>query len=162
MNKKFNTTGVCVPDLHYMVDIKNKLNIIETMVHRGGYFVINRPRQYGKTTTMYMLEQTLKNEYLIISISFEGIGDSIFSTEAEFSTRFLKILARSVKLQDKEISDFIMELSKTADNFEALSYDITDIVDESDRPVILLIDEVDKNSNNQLFLGFLGLLRNKI
>lgn len=90
MERRFNTTGVCVPHLHYMVDISNKLELIEKMVHRGDYFVINRPRQYGKTTTIYMLEQELKDEYLVLSISFEGIGDKIFENESEFSKSFFK------------------------------------------------------------------------
>jgi len=29
------------------------------------------------------------------------------------------------------------------------------------KPVILMIDEVDKSTDNQLFLSFLGMLRNK-
>ncbi|AGK98522.1 AAA family ATPase [Clostridium pasteurianum] len=161
MSRKFNTTGVCIPHLHYMVDISNKLDKIEGMVRSGEYFVINRPRQYGKTTTMYMLEQDLKEEYLILSISFEGIGDKVFESESEFSVSFLKILAKAAKYQDKEISKFILELVNGVNNFELLSESITDLVEESKKEVVLLVDEVDKSSNNQLFLSFLGMLRNK-
>ncbi|MFT8316162.1 MAG: AAA family ATPase [Clostridium sp.] len=161
MGRKFNTTGVCIPHLHYMVDISNKLDKIEGMVRSGEYFVINRPRQYGKTTTMYMLEQDLKEEYLILSISFEGIGDKVFESESEFSVSFLKILAKAAKYQDKEISKFILELVNGVNNFELLSESITDLVEESKKEVVLLVDEVDKSSNNQLFLSFLGMLRNK-
>lgn len=161
MDKRFNSTGVCISSMHYMVDIKNKINKIKTMVYRGDYFVINRPRQYGKTTTMFMLEQALKEEYLTISISFEGIGDEFFNNELNFSLGFLRILSRALKFEDKEMSNFIMKLTEKVNNFETLSYAITDIVEESSKPVILLIDEVDKNSNNQLFLSFLGILRSK-
>lgn len=161
MGRKFNTTGVCIPHLHYMVDISNKLDKIEGMVRSGEYFVINRPRQYGKTTTMYMLEQDLKEEYLILSISFEGIGDKVFESESKFSVSFLKILAKAAKYQDKEISKFILELVNGVNNFELLSESITDLVEESKKEVVLLVDEVDKSSNNQLFLSFLGMLRNK-
>ena len=85
MNKRFNSTGVCIPAMHYMVDINNKLDKIITLIKRRDYFVINRPRQYGKTTTMFMLEQRLKDDYLVISISFEGIGDEVFLKEESFS-----------------------------------------------------------------------------
>lgn len=161
MDKRFNSTGVCIPSMHYMVDIKSKVNKIKAMVDRGDYFVINRPRQYGKTTTMFILEQTLKEDCLIISISFEGIGDEFFNNESNFSQGFLRILSRALKFEDKEISNFIIKLSEEVNNFESLSYAITDIVDKSIKPVILLVDEVDKNSNNQLFLSFLGMLRSK-
>ena len=112
MNRKFNTTGVCIPHLHYMVDITNKLNKIEAIVDSGDYFVINRPRQYGKTTTMYMLEQRLKEKYLVLSISFEGIGDKIFENELEFSVSFLRLLAKAIKIEDIEISKFILDSNK--------------------------------------------------
>ncbi len=76
MKKRFNITGACIPEEHYMVDISNKINEIFTMIRQGDYFVINRPRQYGKTTTLYMLNRLLKNsgDFFPINTSFEGIG----------------------------------------------------------------------------------------
>ncbi|MEJ8554830.1 hypothetical protein [Tepidibacter sp. Z1-5] len=44
MKKVFNTTGTCIPSMHYMVDIKDKLDNIENIIDKGNYFVINRPR----------------------------------------------------------------------------------------------------------------------
>lgn len=64
-----------------MVNIDTKLKQIKKLVDRDKYFVINRPRQYGKTTTLNQLENYLSKCYLTISISFEGIGDLIFSNE---------------------------------------------------------------------------------
>ena len=54
--KEFNTTGVCIPDKHYMVDITNKLDQIESLVEKGKYFTINRPKQYGKTSSKNYFE----------------------------------------------------------------------------------------------------------
>lgn len=161
MNRKFNTTGVCVPHLHYMVDINNKIMQIKSMIYRGDYFVINRPRQYGKTTTMYMLEQELKDEYLVLSISFEGIGDKIFENESEFALSFFKLLAKAAKFQDIEMSKFMVQLSNRINNFDELSEVITELIENSKKEIILFIDEVNKSSNNQLFMSFLGMLRNK-
>ena len=48
MNKIFNVSADCKPNLHYMVDISEKLGKIKTMVDKGNYFTINRARQYGK------------------------------------------------------------------------------------------------------------------
>lgn len=161
LSKKFNTTGVCIPHLHYMVDISNKLNKIKKMIYSGDYVVINRPRQYGKTTTMYMLEQALKDEYLVLSISFEGVGDAIFQNESEFTLSFFKLLAKAARFEDIEISKFIVQLSDGINNFEGLSEAITELMEQSKKEIVLFIDEVDKSSNNQLFLSFLGMLRNK-
>ncbi len=75
MIKRFNDTGVCIPEKHYMVDISNKTGQIVKMIERGDYFVIDRPRQYGKTTTIYMVSRNLKTseEYFPIRISLEGL-----------------------------------------------------------------------------------------
>lgn len=42
-----------------------------------------------------------------------------------------------------------------------MSKAITNFIEKCNKDVILLIDEVDKSLNNQLFLSFLGMLRNK-
>lgn len=46
-------------------------------------------------------------------------------------------------------------------NLEEVSEGITQFIINPHREVILFIDEVDKSSNNQLFLSFLRVLRNK-
>ena len=43
--KAFNTTVVCVPSKHYMVDISERLSEIKKLVDNGKYFTINRARQ---------------------------------------------------------------------------------------------------------------------
>lgn len=48
MSKEFNVTGVCLPALHYMVDIKEQLSEIKVLIDKGKYFTINKARQYGK------------------------------------------------------------------------------------------------------------------
>ena len=73
--RKFNITGLCVPKKHYMIDISNKLEKIIEMIESDEYFTINRARQYGKTTTFSKLFTALKEKYVVIKISFEGLGD---------------------------------------------------------------------------------------
>ena len=55
IDKMFNVNANCQPDLHYMVDITERLQKIKEMVDAGQYFTINRARQYGKTTTLQAL-----------------------------------------------------------------------------------------------------------
>lgn len=161
MPKKFNVTGTCVPEKHYMVDISDKLEKITVMIDEGHYFTINRPRQYGKTTTISMLLRTLKDRYLVIRSSFEGIGDVIFESEKEFSGSILHIFYRTLRFIDKEQADRLLKLGDGLKNLREVSEAITIFVKESPKPVLLMIDEVDKSSNNQLFLSFLGMLRDK-
>ena len=143
--KIFNTTGVCIPDKHYMVNIDDKLKSIIKLVQRENYFVINRPRQYGKTTTLHTLEEILKTRYKVISLDFEGLG-SVFESEEKFCDYFINSINSSIKLELPVVSTFI---------------DLINLIKKitTNMSIILIIDEVDKASNNKLFLDFLGMLR---
>jgi len=163
MAKKFNITGVCVPGSHYMVDVSEKISRIMILVEQGDYFVINRPRQYGKTTTLFLLEQELKKkeDYLVIDISFEGIDSPTASDQKLFIPDFLDLFKNSLALNgEDELIGFIDSYS-SVENFNKLSNLITRFVEKASRKVVLLIDEVDKSSCNELFLDFLGMLRTK-
>ena len=50
LKKFFNVNGSCNPQIHYMIDLSERLSEIKKMVDAGEYFTINRARQYGKTT----------------------------------------------------------------------------------------------------------------
>ena len=63
MKREFNVTGLCIPHKHYMVDISNKVKQITELIDKEQYFMINKPRQYGKTTTI----SVLKDNYNISS-----------------------------------------------------------------------------------------------
>jgi len=163
MEKEFNITGTCIPSMHYMVDTSNKLDKTMKLINKAKYFIINRPRQYGKTTTLYMLERLLNedSEYLVISISFEGIGDLIFEEERMFTKGFLNLIERTLFIDHEDLSEFIGTQKNSVETMDDLSYFLTKFVLKTKKKVVLMIDEVDKSSNNQLFLSFLGMLRNK-
>lgn len=161
MKKRFNTTGVCVSRKHYMVDISSKLKEIEKLIENEFYFTINRPRQYGKTTTLNAIANYLREKYLVIDISFEGIGDSVFEEEKIFCNKFLKLMINSLRFSDKKESDRLSNITEEINDIAELSEVITSFVEDAEKEVILIIDEVDKSSNNQLFLSFIGMLRNK-
>ena len=159
--KEFNTTGLCNPKKHYMVDISNKLDDIKKLVEKEKYFIINRPRQYGKTTTLSTLKRELSKKYLVISISFEGIGDTAFTDEEKFVRVFIDLIEEKLEYLDESLSEEFTNLSKDVFDFPKLSRMISKFIKESHKETILIIDEVDKSANNQLFLSFLGMLRNK-
>lgn len=144
-SKTFNTAGICLVHKHYMVDITLKLKKIIRLVQNESYFVMNRPRQYGKTTTLNTLEKILKTKYEVISIDFELLGED-FKDEKRFCNSLIKV-----------ISESLSTIVKDANTLTELSEVIKAIT--KDKEIILIIDEVDRNSNNLLFLNFLGILR---
>ncbi|MDY4077277.1 MAG: AAA family ATPase [Clostridium sp.] len=161
MMKEFNTTGLCNPKKHYMVDISNKLDDIKKLVEKEKYFIINRPRQYGKTTILLALENNLKDEYLVISISFEGTDINSFSTPQNFCDLFVELVSESLDYIDEKLCALFLSFSKDINSLTNLSRAISRFIKEINKEVILIIDEVDKSSDNQMFLDFLGMLRNK-
>ena len=167
--KRFNTTGTCFPNKHYMVDLTERVAAIRTMVDNGDYFCINRGRQYGKTTTLEALANALQQDYVVFSISFEVVGDDAFSSEKTLAKAFIDSLGRQVKfnlvkqLTDK-LTDVIGKLvSLPLENLSLPVLDelISDLCLAGEKPVVVIIDEVDQASNHESFIKFLGLLRAK-
>ncbi len=164
--KVFNTTAVCVPSKHYMVDLSGRVKEIRKLVDAGKYFTINRARQYGKTTTLKALQQELQKDYLVLGLSFEGITSSGFRTEGEFVQTFSRLILDQseffgVKISEKVIEAFEMycEQDPAKVRMDELYRTFRRWISREDKRIVLIIDEVDSATNNQVFLDFLGLLR---
>jgi len=164
MQKKFNITGICIPEKHYMVNISNKIEQILPMVEEGEYFVINKPRQYGKTTNLWQLTELLnkREDYLAIFISFEGLGNDAFSSEKYFYEAFIELVETEINnLKVNKISKLIYSYMKFFLKKHNISKWISHLVRIQNKKMVLIIDEVDKCSNNEVFINFLGMLRDK-
>ncbi len=166
MRRKFNDTGLCVPGRHYMVDTSRKIDQIMRFVEDGEYFTINRPRQYGKTTTLSRLAGTLnqRGEYLALNVSFEGIDSVTYQDQRAFINVFLRLLRE--ELDYLTLPDQLCVIDRQlphVSDMQSLAECITTLIESltPQKAWVLLIDEVDKSANNQLFLDFLGMLRKK-
>ena len=157
--KKFNVTGNCIPEENYMVDISGKIAEIKKLIDAKYYFTINRARQYGKTTTLGMLERTIKSEYTVASISFQGVSYGNFSSEKNFCESITRHISKALKFSsaDKEYAEKWNNSSAT--DFDSLSEHITEMCE--DKKVVLMIDEADNASDNRIFVKFLSMLREK-
>jgi len=155
--REFNVTGICVPDMHYMVDISEKIEQIFELVETRKYFTINRGRQYGKTTTIGRLRKRLPDDYICASISFQYSDDEMFANEQGFSQGLLRKIHRALSVANREEAGLWLDDSVTS--FEKLDYFITKRC--TGKKVVLIIDEADEASNNSLFVRFLKMLRDK-
>ena len=169
MGKVFNITADCKPELHYMVNIDSRLKKIKELIDKGEYFAINRARQYGKTTTLRGLSRFLQKEYLVADMDFQTFGDAKFKNENVFSLAFARVFIRVLKRKENTFSERMQEiiremeeiLRRKDENFELqeLFEYVSDICGAATAPVVLIIDEVDSATNNQVFLDFLSQLR---
>lgn len=166
MEKRFNVTGSCNPQRHYMVHLDERLKKIkEDYVDYGSYFAINRGRQYGKTTTLQALGKYLRNDYIVLSLDFQQIGTEYFADAHTFVQAFTKKLLFAFQRAESDDKEELLKMLADFQNnntnaglgelFECLS----SICEKSLQPIVLMIDEVDSASNNQVFVDFLAQLR---
>lgn len=167
----FNTTGACDPVRHYMVDLSSRLSAVTQMVDRGDYFTINRARQFGKTTILNALAKSLSDNYLVISTSFQKYSSAVFQNEDTFSRTFLDDFTSKIPQGEKGSADKAKALLLRAKereqgiqptgqfNLTQLFRLLSSFCAQTQQPVVLIIDEVDQASDNQIFLDFLAQLR---
>ena len=167
MPKVFNTTAVCIPEEHYMVDISGRLEEIKSLVDTGKYFTINRARQYGKTTTLRALYRYLQKEYYVVLLDFQTFDNDKFENGNVFSAAFINSFLRSLKRNtlSPELEDAIKNILHSTDytdkyfSLKELFEQLSDLCAAAEKKIVLMIDEVDSASNNQVFLDFLAQLR---
>ncbi len=73
----------------------------------------------------------------------------------------MEIVVDSLFFKHEDLAEYVDSEKGKIKSFAELSRFITKFIVKWNKRVILMIDEVDKSSNNQLFLSFLGFLRNK-
>ena len=104
----------------------------------------------------------MKKDSIVLSLSFES-ADELFVSLYALAAGFIRKVARILKVQgisEKIVQDWQQSISREFP-FDDLGQRITELCMNCGQDVILMIDEVDKSSDNQIFLSFLGLLREK-
>lgn len=164
--KYFNTEGCCNPEEHYMVNLDDRLKYIKRfLVDRKKYFVINKGRQYGKTTTLAALEKYLKSDYIVLSLDFQEIGTEDFADASTFTKVFSEMVMEAFKIAEPDSSDKMLEslldlaVNSEEGSLKGLFTSLSEICARAPKPIVLMIDEVDSASNNQVFIDFLAQLR---
>jgi hypothetical protein len=163
--KDFNTTGTCIPSIHYMVYPLDRLMNIKALVDKNKYIIINRPRQFGKTTTLALLQDILAPDYAVLKLSIEGVEEGRFS-EAFCATVTAEIedLLQYGKtgLSDEAKTAFLSCIAKKNNKPELL--DLTKAFEAccraSEKRVVLIIDEIDHGCDEWILFSFLAALRN--
>ena len=163
--KEFNTTAICIPEDNYMVDLSSRVEEIKKLVDKKKYFTINRARQYGKTTTLTALARYLSGQYDVITLDFQDITDAVFKDEDTFTKGLAQVLCDTKDSLDIALSDEYYNRFQELANEEKklVMNDLFRVFDrwckENKKGIVLIIDEVDGATNNQVFLDFLGKFR---
>lgn len=107
------------------------------------------------------------NNYFVVSMDFQTFGSADFSTEHIFSFCFASSFVESFESGEFKITgelqnvieEFEKESSSERFTLRLLFKGIRNICAVSEKPIVLMIDEVDSATNNQVFLDFLAQLR---
>ena len=86
MTRHFNTGGVCLPSVHYMLPPERRLPEVRGLVDQMAFFILHAPRQVGKTTALTAMARSLTEEgrYAAVLVSMEvgaPHGDDIGAAE---------------------------------------------------------------------------------
>lgn len=162
MKKTFNITGTCYPEDHYLMDNTRQLQAVRALIEGGNYFTINRPRQYGKTTTFYfLLEELSQTEaYFPIALNFQGIDRRFHQSDTAFGQMFLEELSNSIEKTNPDLAAFLNQ-KNTIKSLNDVSEIVEALIEKTQKKIVLLIDEVDASSEYAAFINFLGMLRRK-
>lgn len=156
MSRFFNTTGLCIPEDHYMVPPFRGLDgEVMRLIRSKQYFIIHAPRQTGKTTFLHAFARRLnrEGEYISIVMSVEEAGIPSF-TEEMANERMIKALWRMCP-------EFLPKEEYPPEPKPGLSIAdyLSDWARAQVKPIVLLIDEVDSLWDDVL-VSLLRQLRN--
>jgi len=157
--REFNITGKIIPKAHYYVDLIPQIKRLMALVEKGKYFVINRPRQFGKTTLLDFFARHLQSsgKYVPALISFQRFTQRPDMTEAEFYRRLGKLIDQELSLADFDLPDLKIQASGIGGRDDFLDW-LEDICQHSSRRLVLLVDEID-GVPETVVIGFLAGLR---
>lgn len=148
MSKTFNTAGPSVPGKHYMIDPLRRIDLpeIEALIAQERYFVLHAPRQTGKTTLLLALMHHL-NQGTQYRACYANIEPA--QTARQDVVRGLRTvcdaIARAVVeyLADPRLHVWLEEAWAAAGPDGALTGLLERWSRASDRPLVLMLDEVD-------------------
>ena len=159
--KRFNTTGPCFPDEHYMMPALDRLPGVRELVSGGNYFVVHAPRQTGKTTALKALvsEINAKGEMVAIYCTLESIQRLVGSYET--AMREIRHLVLKSASMVRELATFAREIGDVKSSI-GISTAISDALQElcvrAGKPLVLFFDEADCLYGD-ILISFLRQLR---
>jgi hypothetical protein len=164
MEKQFNTAGPCKPNLHYMLDPLQRIDLEEILqlIYQERYFILHAPRQSGKTTSLLAMVDYLntQGQYLALYVNIER-GQGARENVTHVMGAILSALESTLMYYHQE--DLIHSISNIRSKYPDAEHDwlnkaLTLLSFASTKPLVLFFDEVDALVGDSL-ISFLRQLR---
>ncbi|PWQ92594.1 AAA-like domain-containing protein [Leucothrix pacifica] len=148
MKRHFNTTGPVIPEQHYCVDPMTRLDWedVQYLIGAGKFFVLHAPRQTGKTSTLLTMMDVLNqsDEYQCLYINVEPAQAARDDVSAGMLTIVNNLVeGAAIRLKETRLRDWRETIWRNSGPHGAFSALLSRWAQESDKPIVLMIDEVD-------------------
>ncbi|MCU0287023.1 MAG: AAA-like domain-containing protein [Acidobacteria bacterium] len=148
MNRYFNTAGPIRREDHYYIEPLERFDLDEilTLIEQKKYFILHAPRQTGKTTFLLAVTDYLNKQgkYKVLYTNIENAQ----AARENVKEGMLSIMGTLADDANNRLNDSFLEekwkgIIKQRGAFSALSHLLSLWSRQSEKPVVLLIDEVD-------------------
>jgi hypothetical protein len=144
----FNTAGPMKKEKHYQVDPLSRFDLEEilSLISQEKYFVLHAPRQTGKTTYMLALMDYINNkgEYKCLYTNVEAAQASRENVKNGIKAILDVMSSMAIDfLDDHFFNENWLRIFENSGEFSALFQILREWAKQSDKPVVLLIDEID-------------------
>jgi len=145
--KFFNTAGPIQSDIHYQVNPLERWNMDEIirLIDSRKYFVLHAPRQTGKTSAMLALMNYLNEEgkYYAVYINIEAAQAARENVRAGMESILYELSDRfEYHIGNQHLKQKYKELQNLSEH-SILTSALSQVCKNIDKPVVLLLDEVD-------------------
>ena len=144
----FNTAGPVNCDENYCLPPLSRFDLseIKSLIAQKKYFILHAPRQSGKTSCLLALRDYLNNngEYAALYINVEAAQAARNDVNSGVNAIISEIQKRIE--QSGFLSGFKLlteDLRESSNAFSALNLVLSRLASSADKPVVLLIDEID-------------------
>ena len=147
----FNTAGPIQPANNYCIPPLERLDLDDVLglIRTGKYFVLHAPRQTGKTSALLALRDLLNSgavgDYRCVYVNVEGARAAREDTRRAMQAILNELASRSrLALRDEFLAQTRLAVLEEAGADAALGEALSRWAEtEPDRPLVLLIDEID-------------------
>ncbi len=144
----FNTSGPVVPADHYGIPPLERLDQEELLrlIRANRYFVLQAPRQTGKTTALLALRDLLNEsgEYRCVYANIETAQTARNDVAAGIRTVLSQISTRArIALGDQFLVETWSRALEVAGPHDALFQALGQWAENDPKPIVLLLDEID-------------------
>ncbi|MDR3135269.1 MAG: AAA-like domain-containing protein [Deltaproteobacteria bacterium] len=144
--KRFNTTGPCVPEKHYMLPVLPRLPDVDDMIEGEFYFILHAPRQSGKTTFLDFLTEKINTQGKMYALSCSIASVRDISDHEKAINEIQSLINRSVDLSS------VPSIKRLAYTFDALPGQtlttkinilLNNLCESLDKDLVVFFDEAD-------------------